>query len=151
MSDLLIKYMTIFGLGMFKFAIAPLVAVGMKLSFLPTFLLSIGGMMTTVLFLAFAGERLRPWILNTFFPKRRIFTPRNRKIVKIWRKYGIVGVAFLTPIFFSPVIGMMIALAFGEKRQRIILTMFISALFWGSILSASILFFGEKVIQQFLG
>ncbi len=148
MSEFL-KYGTVFLTGMFKFAIAPLVAAGLELSFLPSFLLTFGGMTTTVLVLGFVGTKIRPWVLNTFFPNRRVFTPRNRQIVKIWRKYGIVGVAFLTPIFFSPVIGMMIALAFGEKRYRIITTMLISAFSWALILSGVISFFGAKVMEQF--
>lgn len=149
MLELTGKYLMVFGLGMLKFAFAPVVAVGLGLSFWDTFIFTVAGMMTTVIVLAFIGERLRPWLLRVFFPNRRIFTSRNRRIVKIWRKYGVVGVAFLTPILFSPVVGMMIALAFGEKRLRIIVTMGVSALFWGVVLSLMISFYGVKIMNYF--
>src|SRR5262245_37085103 len=38
-------------------------------------------------------------------PKKRIFTTRNRRIIKIWQSYGLVGLAALTPIIFSIPIG----------------------------------------------
>ncbi|NJL14022.1 MAG: hypothetical protein HC913_14110, partial [Microscillaceae bacterium] len=68
--------------------------------------------------------------------RRRIFTPRNRRAVLIWRKYGLWGIALLTPIFFSPIIGTLIAVSFERQSSRIVLFMFLSALFWSVVIVA---------------
>ena len=56
-------------------------------------------------------------------------------MVKLWRKRGMLGVAFLTPVLFSPIIGTMIAISFGEQKRNIIIKMLISAIFLGTIFS----------------
>ncbi len=61
---------------------------------------------------------------------KKLFTPRNRKFVRIWRKYGLIGVAFLTPVFISIPIGTIIANAFEDNKKKIFLYMFISIVFW---------------------
>ena len=66
----------------------------------------------------------------TSIPKKKIFTARNRKVVKIWVKYGLVGIAFLTPVFLSIPIGTVLANSLVSNRKKIILYMFVSILFW---------------------
>ncbi|MBK9049083.1 MAG: hypothetical protein IPN54_04155 [Bacteroidetes bacterium] len=61
---------------------------------------------------------------------KKLFTPRNRKFVRIWRKYGLIGVAFLTPVFISIPIGTIIANAFEDNKKKIFLYMLISIVFW---------------------
>jgi hypothetical protein len=62
--------------------------------------------------------------------KNRIFTPRNRRIVKVWSKYGLAGIAFLTPIIISIPIGTVIATRLVHNKKKIFLYMFLSILFW---------------------
>lgn len=61
---------------------------------------------------------------------KKLFTSRNRKFVRIWRKYGLIGVSFLTPVFISIPIGTIIANAFEDNKKKIFLYMFISIVFW---------------------
>ncbi|MEZ5067446.1 MAG: hypothetical protein R2847_02715 [Bacteroidia bacterium] len=37
--------------------------------------------------------------------KPKIFTKRNRRIITLWRKYGLFGIAFITPVILSIPIG----------------------------------------------
>jgi hypothetical protein len=60
----------------------------------------------------------------------KIFSKRSRSFVRIWRKYGLIGVAFLTPVLFSIPIGTIIANAFENNKQKIFLYMFLSIAFW---------------------
>ncbi len=59
-----------------------------------------------------------------------IFTPRNRKIVRIWRKYGLFGIALITPVILSIPIGTIIANTLVSDRKKVIIYMFFSVLFW---------------------
>jgi hypothetical protein len=62
--------------------------------------------------------------------QKKLFTPRNRKFVRVWRKYGLFGVALLTPVLFSIPIGTIVANAFEDNKRKIFVYMFFSILFW---------------------
>ncbi len=62
--------------------------------------------------------------------KRKVFTKKNRRIVQIWKKYGLMGIAIVTPIFLSIPIGTIIANSLEERKKKILLYMFFSILFW---------------------
>ena len=143
------KYFTVFSVSAFKFILGPVTGYFLELSQLETIITTVLGMMATVIIIAYAGSSLRDRVLRLFFRKRRIFSPRNRKVVKIWRKYGVWGVAFLTPLLFSPPIGAAIAVSFGEKKMKIFSSMLASAIFWGIFFTYLVLLGGEKVTYYF--
>jgi hypothetical protein len=102
----------------------------MKLPPHETAFFTFSGMMLSVVLMSFAGKYLRRIFFGMFFRNRKIFSPRNRRVVRIWRKYGIWGVGFLTPLLFSPIGGTMIAVSFGEKKRKIFLSMSVCGAFW---------------------
>ncbi|MBL7924396.1 MAG: small multi-drug export protein [Bacteroidia bacterium] len=61
---------------------------------------------------------------------RRIFTKRNRRVVKVWKKYGLTGIAIITPVLLSIPIGTILANLLESNKKKIILYMFFSILFW---------------------
>ncbi|MDJ1470572.1 small multi-drug export protein [Cytophagaceae bacterium DM2B3-1] len=134
---------------MFKFIGGPLSGVALGLHWTETYLLTVTGMMISVILFTFLGKTLKDNFLSRFYKKRLLFTPRNRRLVKIWRKYGMLGVAFLTPIILTPIGGTIVASSFGESKFRIFLYMFLSALAWGVILTLIIDKLGEKVLGFF--
>ncbi len=129
------KYLIVYFTAIFKFVPAPLIALYQNLTILEATILTTLGTMTTVITLTFAGERFRKFILRKFFRKRKLFTPGNRKKVRFIRKYGIKGVAFLTPVVFGPVIGALLASTLGAAKHKIFISMAICCLFWAFILS----------------
>jgi hypothetical protein len=71
----------------------------------------------------------------TNHPKKRIFTPRNRRIIRIWQTYGLIGLAALTPILFSIPIGTFIMTRFESNNKRILFYMFVSITCWSLLLT----------------
>jgi len=126
----LMKYIIVYVISMFKFIGGPAFGAAYDLNIYITAGMTIFGMMTTVIIISFFGMKLRNWIQKKYKYKRRVFTSRNRRIIKIWRGYGEFGVSFFTPILFSPVIGTLLVTTLGGKRKRIITYMLISAIFW---------------------
>jgi len=61
---------------------------------------------------------------------KKIFSKRNRRLVKIWKQYGLAGIAFITPCIISIPVGTVIANALESNRKKIFLYMFISVVFW---------------------
>lgn len=61
---------------------------------------------------------------------KKVFTRRNRRIVRIWKRYGLTGIALITPVILSIPIGTLIANSLVDDRRKILLYMFFSILFW---------------------
>jgi len=129
------EYLTIFVISMFKFVGGPLAGIAFGLSYLETSIVTVLGMMTSVVTVSFFGSGFRRWLDKVFRRNRKLFTKRNRRFVTFWRKYGLFGVSFLTPVVFSPVIGTLLVNAFGGSKKKIITYMLISAVFWAFTLT----------------
>ncbi len=128
----MIKYLSVYFLSMFKFIAGPALGAVYGFSFIEKFLITVLGMMTSVIVMSFLGKKLRAWTQRKFRrkTKKKRFTKRNRRIVYLWRHYGEFGVSFFTPLIFSPVIGTLLVMVLGGKRKKVIFYMFISAVFW---------------------
>jgi hypothetical protein len=129
LADVL-KYVAVFLVSMFKFVGGPAFGAAYDLNFVGVVSMTVLGLMTSVLVISFFGIRLRAWLQGKMHTKRKKFTKRNRRIVKIWRSYGEFGVAFFTPVLFSPIIGTLLVTTLGGKRKRVIAYMLISSIFW---------------------
>ena len=69
-------------------------------------------------------------------PEKKIFTKKSRRIVRIWKKYGLIGIALLTPILLSIPVGTFIASRLVPQRSTVILYMLFALLFWSVVLSS---------------
>jgi hypothetical protein len=132
----LMKYIVVYLISMFKFIGGPAFGAAYDLNLIGIVAMTVLGMMTTVVVISFFGIRLRTWIQKKYKYKRKTFSKRNRQIVKIWRGYGEFGVSFFTPVLFSPIIGTLLVTALGGKRNRVMIYMLISAIFWAFALAS---------------
>lgn len=66
---------------------------------------------------------------------KKLFNRRNRRMVKVWRRYGLIGVAFLTPVVFSIPIGTIVANSLVPDKKKIFLYMFASVIFWSVVIN----------------
>ena len=146
----MITILTIYVLCMFKIIFGPTMGYAAGLSPLITVLITVAGMMTTVLIFTFFGEIIREKILGRFIKPKKVFTKKNRRFVKIWRKYGELGVAFLTPILLSPPGGSIIAMALGGSRKKTIGYMFLWSVVWSTVITYTFYYSGDA-LRDFLG
>lgn len=146
----ILKAVPIYFSSMFKFIFGPLGGYGVGLHPITTILTTVFGMMTVVFAFTYFGE----WIRKQFFSNARKKKRMNRKraviFIRLWKKYGLSGVALLTPIVFTPIGGTLLAVSSGSPRDKIIYYMFVSASFWSVLISMAIYFFGNKVLPDFL-
>jgi hypothetical protein len=149
MIALALKYLTVIGGSMVKFIFGPLTGFATGLSFVETWLLTSLGMMCTVVGITFAGKTLKQQVITRFFKKRRLFTPNNRRMVKVWHRYGMLGTAFLTPLLLTPPGGSILAVSFGEKKEKIITYMLVSALGWGLFFTFIVRLLGDQAFKFF--
>jgi hypothetical protein len=141
-----VKCASVFLLSTVKFLGGPLAGTSMGLHFWPIWGLTVAGMMTSVFIFSGVG---RAWMQHRQKQRRLrrepIFTKRSRNIIKVFRKFGMGGIAFLTPMVLTPIGGTVIATLLGVPRQRILLHMLWSALLWGGALTFASVHFGHML------
>jgi len=138
MTGYVLKLLGIYFACLFKFISGPVLGAAAGFSLMEIILVSVGGMMTTVVTLTYVGDWFKSYWNLTISPNRKRFSPKSRKIVRVWRKFGPFGVAVFTPLFLTPIGGTIIMNAFNVEKKKIILYMFGSALFWSVVLGGSI-------------
>lgn len=146
MLDQITKIMSVFFISMIKFMGGPLSGTMLGMNPLHIITICVLGMMTSVVVFSLFGS----WIKRNVFDRFRkpvLFTSKNRQIVKMWNKFGLQGVAFLTPIFFTPIGGTIIASSFGESKQRIFIYMLVSCVLWAVALTFAFAYFKVQLIK----
>ena len=147
MGEELIKFFSIFLLTMLKFIAGPVGGYAAGFSLLTTIVVTILGMMSSVTLFTYLGTFLRERILDKLFKKRNKFTIRNRKFVTIWRKYGVIGVAALSPVILTPIGGTLLLTSFRTPKSLIMMYMSISAVIWAVVISSTIYLVGEQLFR----
>ncbi|GAB2614086.1 hypothetical protein GCM10027035_08220 [Emticicia sediminis] len=125
------KYLSVIAISMLKFAGGPLTGLAIKLSWIETAICSVVGMMLTVSLIVFSGDFIRK-IFRKDKPTKK-FTKMTRFGVKIRQKFGLIGIAFLTPLLFTPPVGAALSVAFRYDKKAILLQMLISAVVWAIV------------------
>lgn len=82
--------------------------------------------------------------------KKKIFSPRSRRIVRLWKRYGFVGVAAITPILLSIPLGTFILTRFENKKKKILVYLFVSIVFWSFALTSAFELLRIRSIPEFL-
>ncbi|MDN5200530.1 hypothetical protein QQ008_04135 [Fulvivirgaceae bacterium BMA10] len=141
----LVKYLTIYFFTMVKFIAGPTMGTVSGLSWIETVLITVAGMMTSVIIFAYLGEKFRKKYLSRIFKKKKKFSKKNRNFVIIWKKWGVFGVTFLTPIIFTPIGGTLLITSMGESKKKFIPYMLFSAIFWSLSFSTFFHFFVSKI------
>jgi len=135
--SILLKILIVISLSGFKFLIAiPLSAYQYDFNFIQTLIFSIiGGVIGIFLFSALSNK------INKLFPKKnKVKRTKKRGIkeaitIKTARKYGVYGIAAITPILLSIPIGTLIALRFFPEKKKTIPILMSSVVIWSLILS----------------
>lgn len=150
MWETVLKIVSVYFSSMLKFILGPVGGYAAGLNLVTTILTTVAGMMTVVLLFTFSGNWIRQNIIHRLFKKKSKFSVSNKKFVAIWTKYGLLGVAALTPLFLTPIGGTLLAVSSGSPKEKIIFFMFISAAVWSLIFSSAIYFFGNTVLPDFV-
>jgi membrane protein DedA with SNARE-associated domain len=151
MWEEILKAVPVFFSSMIKFIFGPVGGYAAGLHVVTTILSTTLGMMTIVILFAYFGNWIKAEIFSKF---RKNDKPpsqkKNRRLARIWKKYGLTGVALLTPIILTPIGGTLLALSSGSPREKIILYMFISASVWAIVLTFSIYLLGNEILPDWL-
>ncbi|MBW7936796.1 MAG: hypothetical protein H3C71_06615 [Flavobacteriales bacterium] len=129
-----------------KFAIAtPFYILENKLSFGEALLFALcSGVFGILVFMFLSTKLLRAWEwlmekigANKNKKKKKIFTKRNRMLVRMKNKYGLAGIALLSPIIISIPVGAFLAVRYFKDKKKIFLYMLTGVVLWSLIFSSS--------------
>ncbi|GAB4291137.1 MAG: hypothetical protein Kow0068_16450 [Marinilabiliales bacterium] len=144
-----------------KFAMSfPLIAVKYDFGFIQTVLLTSAGGISGVLVFSlvtavfskiwdkyYKGSMLNIKLSESFrslFPKRnkkkKVFTRRNKIIIKIRKQYGLIGLAMLTPTILSIPLGTFITLRYYPNYIKSIAILCGSVILWSVIFTLCFIF-----------
>src|SRR5690554_1519066 len=143
MVEYILKFLGIYLMALFKFIAGPVLGYVAGYSLVEIMLVTVSGMMSSVLLFTYLGEWAKKQWGIRIKRKKVVFSRKNRRIVKIWQKFGAAGVAVLTPLLLSPIGGTLVLTSFGVNRRKIISYMLFSGLFWSFIFGLSI----EKLLE----
>ncbi len=143
MNEYLITFLGIYFLCLFKFIAGPLLGYAAGFGLWEIVAVTVSGMMTSVVLFSFLGEWFKKnWVLITRKKSKKI-SKKTRSIIKVWHKFGVWGIAFLTPVILTPIGGTVVLTSFGIDKKTILITMLISSLFWAILFGLSI----EKLLE----
>lgn len=150
-----------------KFIFAFPFALSNKFSFHETLIYTTVGGILGILFFGFITDeliKLYNWIVHTYmhnhprirkklkyikdfiinlFPKRKkkkIFSKKTKRFIRIKNRWGLFGIAFLTPLILSIPIGTFLAVRFYKATKKTIIILCLFVIFWSLFFSSIVHF-----------
>lgn len=144
----------------FKFAATfPLVILQFDFRFLETILWTNVGGLAGIYFFAFLSEKILAWWKRTFHrsnkhvgeaeqQEKKIFTRKNRRIVRIKQKYGLIGIALTTPLLLSIPVGVFLVVRYYNTSKNKFLYLIASNLLWSVIYTSFYMFWEGLLLKR---
>lgn len=115
-------------------------------------ILAITGSMMGVLLVGYTRDALHLlWFKYVGMPKRKKpFTVnwRTRFIVRVRQRFGLAGIAFLTPVLLTVPVGTVIALSMYRSKPRVYAYMLVSFTLWSVVLVGAYQWTGFDLSEQ---
>ncbi|MCH2214430.1 MAG: hypothetical protein MK086_04585 [Flavobacteriales bacterium] len=141
MESGVLELLSVFFLGATKLLWAPGTAAAAGLTFWETAITCSLGSMAGILFFYYFGRVVFTTIDRWRASRRKggqvkkIFTKRNRLVVNVKTKFGIIGLTFLTPCIISIPIGCIIAAKFYHHSKLTVPLLLSFSVIWSFILT----------------
>ena len=137
--SIVLKIISVIGLSGLKFVAGPVLAITTyKFNFFQSLLFTVIGGVIGVLVFVLLSEQILVLFRRYFVKKdkvRKVFTWKNKLIVKTVRSFGLFGLAAITPAVLSIPLGVFLAVRYFSNRKQIITYFSISVICWSVIFS----------------
>lgn len=134
--DLLWKWATVFGTSMLELWAAIPIGFVLQLSPVETAILSAAGAIVSGAIVIYLGGSLREWLLKRIEKKES----RKGRMARIWEKYGVIGLGFLSPLLTGAPLGAAIGISLGAPTGKLMFWMAVGIVVWSVILTAAVAF-----------
>ena len=94
---------------------------------------SIASAIVGVTLVVAVGGRLQQLIYRS-----RHLAKHRERVERVWKRYGIPGVALQAPLLTGPLLATLLALALGAPPRSLLWWMLASVVFWGAVLTGGV-------------
>ncbi|MGG0935137.1 small multi-drug export protein [Brevibacillus centrosporus] len=101
-----------------------------------TGILSAIGAIASAGIVIFLGGSLRSWLIKRFEKKGK----RQGRMVRIWDKYGVIGLGLASPLITGAPLGAAIGISLGAPTGKLMWWMSVGIVIWSVILTAAVSF-----------
>ena len=143
------RYVSVILASAVKFVGGPLSGLAVGLTWPEAVICTTLGMMLSVVVVTYAGAALQALLTRYRSQKPRLFTSRTRLAVRIWKRSGMAGIAFLTPLLLTPIGGTALAVSFRVNRGQLFFHMLVSAVGWAIV--QTLLVYQLPKLKELLG
>ena len=132
-----------------KFAMTfPLAVLQFNFNFAETVLWTNVGGILGIYFFTYLSDKIMELWKRTFRKKRKkIFTKKTRRIVRIKQSYGLIGIALITPLLLSIPVGTFLMVRYYPRSPYKIAALFASNIVWSVIYTLFYLFWDGILIR----
>jgi hypothetical protein len=138
--ELILKILATVGLSCVKYLLGVSMAA-VVLTPIEGFISVVIGSSISVLIYVYGGKALTQYFirrkkmkLGNAYVAPKIFTKKNRFLVKIRKNGGLPLVAFLSPVIISLTVGCLLAITFVKDKKQIVAYMIISIFIWSVVI-----------------
>jgi hypothetical protein len=113
----------------------PAAVILFKFNFVKVFAASCAGGIGGTIFYTYLSAAIINW-WNDYkhrklaWKKKSVFSKRNRRIIKIKNKFGLTGIAILTPVLLSIPLGAFLGERFYKDKRKVILSISVWVVIW---------------------
>ena len=136
----------------------PLAIMEFKFSFFETILwINIGGILG-IYFFAYLSEGVNRWLQGLIDryrkdeprkkKEKKVFTKRNRRIIRIKQRYGLPGIALSTPLLLSIPIGVFLAVRYYPRKKTKYAWLIASNVIWSFIYTSFYMFWNDLLFKS---
>lgn len=138
MLSIYVAYLFVFLLAAIPFfevvGVIPLGVVA-GLHALPVTLLAFLGNILTIWLLILLMDQVKRWLQHRKEKKgKEPSKKRQARAERVWKKYGLPGLALLSPILIGSHLGAVLAMGFGGKKKQITFWMTVSVTIWSVVM-----------------
>jgi len=132
--ELLLKGASVFGTGLLELWAAIPLGFALGLPAVVTGVLSAASSIVSAAIVMYLGGSLRTWLLRRMEKKGK----KQGRMGRIWEKYGIVGLGFLSPLLTGAPLGAAIGISLGANPGKLLWWMTIGIVVWTILLTAAV-------------
>lgn len=127
----------------------PTAVIVFKYNFLKVFFVSCAGGITGNIIFTYLSAGIIKWMHDYRLRKdkdhkKKIFSKSTRRFIRIKNRFGLVGIAFVTPIISQP-IGAFFAEKFFKDKKKVIIYLSVSVVFWSITLYLILYLFHDSL------
>jgi len=130
--DPLLKIISTAAMGALDVWVGIVTGVALGLSPILSGAVSIASGVAGVTLLVAAGGRLQ----RLAYRSRRL-AKRRKRVERVWKRYGIPGVALQAPLLTGPLLATVLALGLGAPARPLLGWMIASIVFWGAAITGA--------------